>query len=249
MRAFGLALMEVQSEMGTNQTTMDVLDDTSMEFPRFSSGESGGTSVRPITMVYPTGPAKETAAAPSDPTALFGVTALRVTPSDATMLKPGRQSGSAPDDKTTVMESNEVETPKPPSSKVKLIAILGAAALVVALIVGLLIAGNPGTTGVDISPPPPTANPQDPGGVDIPLAPQDVTGTINFDTETVTFTWTNPAPVEGDHYRVVTMGSNKVEITDLPSIEVPMAEGQAWTCINVQVLRSGLASTQVQACA
>jgi len=110
---------------------------------------------------------------------------------------------------------------------------LGAAALVVvAIVVGVSLPGLLGGTPEPVKTEA-TSKPQDPASTFV--APvTDVVGTAGADG--VTFTWTNPDPMEGDYYIVETVSlAGDAQRVDDTEITVPAAQGQ--TCIDVTLVR------------
>ena len=81
-------------------------------------------------------------------------------------------------------------------------------------------------------------------------------GTYSASGDTVTFTWTNPSPRDGDAYAWSTVGDaenstdSQGTITESTSVEVD-ASGEAQTCIQVSLIRKNrqMSDTPAIACA
>ncbi|GLJ80516.1 serine/threonine-protein kinase [Microbacterium imperiale] len=122
-----------------------------------------------------------------------------------------------------------------------------AAALVVAVVVVASMLQPPATAEPEDSPAP-TSAPQDPLAGFVPRV-GDLAGAASGDQ--VTFTWTNPDPVEGDTYLwypVTLDGAGAPQRVDTATVAVP-ADPSGRTCIEVQLVRSnGGAGDAVRGC-
>jgi serine/threonine protein kinase len=125
-----------------------------------------------------------------------------------------------------------------------------AAVVIVAVIVAVslpaLVGDAPAATP---APTRQTAEPQDPISTAVG-APKDLAGTVTPDG--VVFTWTNPAPKDGDTYLwgVAAVGADtRFDVVDQPTVTVP-ASAAGQTCIEVMVKRAnGSSSEPVGGCA
>ncbi|MDN8547932.1 protein kinase [Microbacterium sp. NM3R9] len=122
-----------------------------------------------------------------------------------------------------------------------------AAVLVVAVVVVASMLQPPATAEPENSPAP-TSAPQDPLAGFVPRV-GDLAGAASGDQ--VTFTWTNPDPIEGDTYLwypVTLDGAGAPQRVEAETIAVP-ADPSGRTCIEVQLVRSnGGAGDAVRGC-
>jgi serine/threonine protein kinase len=250
MKAFGLALREVETELGLPPTGMDILDDTPHD-TGFGGGDDDvvGTSLRPITLIDPTGATgagwPTAAPGPVLPDIPLDRTQTR-RDIDPTQLRPMVMASPVP--------APAVVTPEPaaqPSSWWRIVVAVVVVVVIAGAVTIAVLLGKGGTpTGTNEATGTPTANPQDPGGkTQIPPAPENLAGTVDAASATVVFTWTNPDPQPGDQYRWTIVGSpDNVKFTADTEVTVPQTAGQP-TCINVMTIRSGAGSAEVERCA
>ncbi|MDR0488377.1 MAG: protein kinase [Propionibacteriaceae bacterium] len=277
MKAFGLALREVELELSLRPTQMDIFDDSTSQGLDSDDDDIVGTSLRPISIIDPTastpstapGGWSTTAPQPSVPKPPVEMYSGPPAPIDRTQL---RRPGTGPTDaveetlwraKGSLEESEGVPTAPPVQSwsttepKPKTIPWPIIIGVVVLLVIGGVIAviamtGKPrDPVGVAESPTATVANPQDPVGAAIPPTPVDVTGVVDAQRGVAEFTWTNPDPQDGDKYRWVIIGAEDVtpSIASLPQATIKLEEGQTMVCIEVKILRHGNGSPDAQGCA
>ncbi|GAB3603080.1 serine/threonine-protein kinase [Microbacterium aureliae] len=124
-----------------------------------------------------------------------------------------------------------------------------AAAVLLAVVVGVSLPGilSPQTDGA--TPAPTSAAPQDPVVLSVP-APEDLTGVAAGGD--VTFTWANPAPQDGDRYLwgIVTRADEDPDLRPVAETTVTVpADPSGTTCIEVRTVRDGgQASDPVRGC-
>ena len=273
MKAFGLALREVELELSLRPTQMDIFDDSTYQGPDGDDDDIVGTSLRPISVIDPTASTPSTApggwtmSSPSVSMPRVPVEEYSAppTPIDRTQIRrPGdpqpardetqwRAKDSEPE--ASSVSDSAVQSKVPSKQKtipwpfmiglVVLLAIAGVVALVV-------MTGKPrDPIGAKETPTETSVAPQDPVGASIPPAPIDVSGSVDVANGVAEFTWTNPEPKEGDKYRWVVIGASDVtpSITNSPKATVKLAEGQTMVCIEVKILRNGNGSPDAQGCA
>ncbi|WP_258723686.1 serine/threonine protein kinase [Cellulomonas sp. NS3] len=218
------------------------------------TAEDDGTRLRPVTSVSPD-------AVPAVPPATVAHR-LRAAAGSPTSTPPSPGAATTgrralADELGTETAAREILIPQPdpePAGRGRLVAglvsgavVLGALVVVVALTLG------------DSAAPPAT---QDPTGFEPPAsgvaaavpAPADLTGVRQADGAVV-FTWTNPEPVDGDHYlwgvRAAT-GEPVLELVEEPTVTVPAAAATGSpVCVEVSIVRSdgGASARSAEGCA
>jgi len=227
--ALGRALQQVEAEMALPVTPLDVLDD-SLE-PEQSEDEDGGaTRIRGVVSIDPH---------EGEPRALMAPAVGA--PVDATIR---RAPAPAPQQAVAV---EQAEPAQPRSKRARALAVVGAAAVVAfgAGIVWLAL-----QAGGD---PAPQANPTQsvapPVAAQRPSAPINVTGAV--DGESVTFTWTNAQPQTGDAFQYRYERSGEDPITAQIATESVTLERDAdgESCILVRLVRDdGRSSNDAKGC-
>lgn len=243
--AFARALQKVQIELAHSVTPIDILDD----HPHDSEPEDddgGLTRVRGITSIAPI----ETATRPSATTAkVAGAPAAGVPIDDATVARAPRVVEHADDD--TILRppaGHAPAAPPAPAPQPSPAATQDRArrwpTIVAASIIGVAVIGIGAAVISSLASPQPapTESPsvvaQDPLGSDaVPLV-TDGRGVI--EGENAVFTWTNPAPEEGDWYkwhRNALSGPGPMQSANEPTVTVP-TEGADQVCIDVTLVRA-----------
>lgn len=238
-------------------------------------GVPSNTATRPSATTSAIVPQLRVQPGPQFETSPFapGAQALAPDIDEATVIRAPRETAPLPDDidatmmrapniaSTTIPEPVQgvpvyqaatdalVEAPATaPRKKTALwvgLSIVIVAVLAVASVIAVNLLNADGTR------PEPTeteiVDPQDVVSAAVPRV-TDVTGVVNGDQ--VTFTWTNPAPEEGDSYlwySVSLDGQGKPEMTNEATVVVPAAAGQ--TCIEVVLRReNGRGAEPVRGC-
>jgi len=256
MKAFGMALREVEAELGLPPTQMDILDDQMEEERGSGDNDIIGTSLRPITLIDPTASVRQ----PTTPSTTGGWTPATASsvptrtpvPLESTRLKSGgleetqwRASASVPQTQPQPVAQPVVE--EAPEEKKAAWWKIAIGVVILALIAGIVIvvitSGNTGTpTGVNESGGSSTSVPQNPVGNALPPTIKTVDGDHSADGTQAIFTWVNPDPQPGDMYRWVLTSTNEVNTTDQTEVSVPY-EGKV-VCITVQIIRSGVGSAR-----
>jgi len=129
----------------------------------------------------------------------------------------------------------------------RVLAAAGSALVLVAVVVGVvLLAGRP-----DPDPAPGSGSefpgPTEPVAGTVP-APTDLAGT-RADDGSVTFTWTNPTPEDGDTYlwgRRTATGEPALELVDATSVTVAAQPGEE-VCVEVSIVRADRRASAVPA--
>ena len=228
--AFGRALQQVEAEMALPVTPLDVLDD-SLDPDAVDEEDGGATRIRGVVSIDPHA---------GEPMAAQGAL---VAP-DATIRRPMASAARVPD---ASPPSPELVTDRAGTRR-RTIATAAAASLVAVAgggIVWMAVAGGgsgqpPADPGQTIAAP---AAPQR------PPAPINVAGTA--EGETVTFTWVNAQPQEGDQFQYryePSDGDPTIATTPVESVTV-QRDGDGESCILVSLVRSdGRSSSDTRGC-
>lgn len=227
--ALGRALQQVEAEMALPVTPLDVLDD-SLDPEETDEEDGGATRIRGVVSIDPHAGEPPIYAAP-------GAAAV----SDATIRR-------APAPQTAQGQQVQPEAPARPRSRRKAAFAWVGAGLVAVLGVGIVWLAV--ATGTRTQPPGnPTQTVAQPQAPQRPSAPINVTGTV--DGESVTFTWTNAQPQEGDafQYRYERSDADPV-IAQTAAEQVTLeADADGESCILVRLVRSdGRSSNDTRGC-
>ncbi|MDR0960800.1 MAG: serine/threonine protein kinase [Propionibacteriaceae bacterium] len=128
-----------------------------------------------------------------------------------------------------------------------LVAVL-AVILIAILVIVVVRSGDPPPPSDDeTASSTPTVIVQDPLGGLAPAAPVDLVGVANGTGTEVVYTWTNPDPEEGDTYLVYRTDDSgntyeQAQLTEEAQYTVPFPEGEDIVCLQVETLRSNVAS-------
>lgn len=161
---------------------------------------------------------------------------------EATVLRPAAQGGLE-------VPAADDAPPEPEPERQRRVwpAVVAGAGLLVAAGVAAVIVLGGGAEPPELVAPSPTASPVDPVMSIVP-APTDLASTVDGDT--VTFTWTNPEPEDGDSFlwrTVSVLETGELERLAEPTVELPLADQ---VCIEVMLRRdSGRTSEPVRGCA
>lgn len=230
--AFGRALQQVEAEMALPVTPLDVLDD-GLDAEEVAEEDGGATRIRGVVSIDPHAGEAPPSAMPAAVAAVPDATVRRPRPA-AQAAAPGAPAAPA--------------QPEQPRSGRRTAIGIAAGVAVLALgggIAALAIAGGGGA--------PPSANPSQtvaaPPLAQRPPAPIAVEGEVSGGT--VTFTWTNAQPQEGDTflYRYEpSVGDPTSSSTSAPQVSVE-ADPDGETCILVRLVRSdGRDSNDAEGC-
>jgi len=215
--ALGRALQQVEGELSLPVTSLDLPGEpASAPGPARGTAADEETRARPVVSVPSRG-----ADADLDP--------------DATRPRGPREVAASPDGAGEVPESPESSSP----SARRRVGTIAAAVVLVAAVTGLVAAFFHQA---------PDPGPQDPGiqvqrtgqgAVAVPKV-SGLAGTRAADGS-VGFTWTDPAPQDGDRYQwgvVTATGEGPLTMVDAPAAVVPAAQAPGEVCVQVLLVRS-----------
>ncbi|HEY0119170.1 MAG TPA: protein kinase [Cellulomonas sp.] len=257
--ALGRALQQVETELALPVTTLDLPGEQGTPGPAHVAGAADQeTRARPLVVVAPgaaasdgeTSAAGPRAGAGSDPDATrprgprevrpSGDPAVPVAP--LTALTPVTAGADGEDGESRGNGADGTgAAPAPPS--VRRVrrgwTSAAAAAVVVAAVGGLVVAFLHGST--------PQAPPD--GGLEVQrtappaVAVPAVSSLIGVRAAdgSVRFTWTNPAPQQGDRYQwglVTATGEEPLALVDTPAVGVPAAQAPGEVCVQVLLVRA-----------
>ena len=250
--AFGLALQRVQAELSLSVTRFEVLDDGHDADHSGDDTPEDATRIRSVVSIDP----QETTAART-PKITTAVPVSQAPPSAVPLIAPA----TAPTgwDRPAPLEPLPVEdtqlrppilgsmpeTPDGPDSRInrKWLLMAAGGVLAAAVVTGVVLLNGAGTTPPA---PPVTSGPESP--LDEPLeavapgsavpAPAKLAGIHAGGS--VTFTWENPAPVEGDVYmwRPVSVLQSGEYTSSSEARAVLAASPEGQTCVEVVIRRS-----------
>jgi hypothetical protein len=227
--ALGRAMQQVEAELALPVTTLDLPGEQASAGPTRGLAADEETRARPVVVGGAAAPARGADADPDpDATRPRGPRELP-SPSD-----PAARGADGAD------EAGEA-SPRPQEAHPSLArraATAGAVVVVVGAVLGLVVAYVHGS--------PPAAPPDSgiqvhqtaPPAVAVPVV-SGLAGTRAADGS-VRFTWTNPAPQDGDHYRwglVTATGEEPMTLADEPAAVVAAAQAPGQVCIQVLLVR------------
>jgi len=225
--ALGRALQQVEAELSLPVTTLDLAGEQGAPGPARGGAADEETRARPVLVVPPP---------TADATAPAGAGEPDPEP---TRPRGPLAVGPARDEAGPPVPDDAVDGPQaPPRASPARRAGTGAAALVlVAAAVGLVAAfwhqspGDPQDPGIQVQRTAPPA-------VAVP-AVTSLAGTRAADGS-VRFTWTDPAPQDGDRYQwgvVTATGEEPLTLVAEPTATVPAARAPGQVCIQVLLVR------------
>jgi len=251
---FARALQRVELELGYTPTTIEVPNIAVVEVERPASGGEDETRVRSVSTIaaQPVAPAAVAPIAPpasdADATQLRGVTNVPQGPAPASAPMPSRDE--PPIGETIVRPKRgepvvePVAAPAPVAAEPKsrrglvitLLSVLGV--LVIGGVVAAAIINGSTLRETDG-----TSSPKPPSGgsaiiSDTVPTPVDGVATPSADGTTVTFTWANPDPKEGDTFRYA-LSENPTEIKPLDAATFTRPTAAGPVCIDAYVSRAG----------
>ena len=255
MKAFGMALREVEVELHLPPTQMDILDDSAWD----DTGEDVdfiGTSLRPIAVIDPSVPVMSTTPGGwmSDPGAQIPDMGF-IEPLDRTQLRSPLSSIESDGDEVQrrasgsyISSENPVNDDEPSTKTSRF--VIGAIFLILVSIIVVIVVVHGSNQIIVEDPPTETSSVQDPVGVALPLPPTDVQGTIDLENRVAEFTWVNPEPREGDKYSWEVIGEDfSAGVSATEHVTVELAEDRTWVCIEVFIVRDGVGSRSTEGCA
>ncbi|MCL2784315.1 MAG: serine/threonine protein kinase [Propionibacteriaceae bacterium] len=253
MRAFGMALRQVEAELDLPPTQMDILEDSGSQRIEDEDGDAGGTELRPLKMINPSLPIISDSVQTHESLGIFDRPAPQIQPGayDEVVLAPTqvRPLALTPMEDTTDVDTS-VQPPKDKSAPLwKTFLILGIIVAIVVLVVVVIYVRDPEGNYEPTPSPPTSASKQTPqGDIDIPLSPTEISGEVNLEESVIVFTWTNPDPHEGDKYQYTVDPPGETHTTSVTTVTVPIPESTKIMCIKVRVIRNGSGSELEQAC-
>ncbi len=230
--ALGRALQQVEAELSLPVTTLDLPGEQASSGPARGVAADEETRARPVRVVgaqgdAPTAARAESAAPDPDATRPRGPREVR-TPPDPTAPATGAADR---------LEEAGLD-PRQPASQRRRAGTVAAAVVVVAAIAGLVAAyvhgsppAAPADSGIQVHQTAPAA-------VAVPVVTA-LAGSRVADGS-VRFTWTDPAPQDGDRYQwglVTATDEAPLTIVAEPSATVPAAEAPGQVCIQVLLVR------------
>lgn len=238
--AVGRALQEVEAALRLPVTPLDLPDEPAAPVvPHGTSGAPDDDATRVRGIALPTGPAPD-----DDATRTRGLVIGRPLVERPTLVAPPTTPVPAP---------TGVPVDPPARRRTRVVAVV-AGAVVVAAVTGVLLAtlgDRPADTAVaptdDLAP-----AVSGPAAAPVP-APHSLEGTRAADGS-VTFTWQNPDPQDGDRYlwgvRRAT-GEPTLELVDAPGVTVPADQASGEVCIQVSIVRAdrAVSTRPAQGCA
>lgn len=200
-------------------------------------------------------PGAASTAAPVDPGAGAGDPAHGPVPSESghSAQRPGfpvpHSPAVAPAFETPVSSASAPDAAPAKRRTGLWIGIAAAFVIVAAVIVGVSLPGILSGDQDEASPSEGPVDPQDPVAAVVP-EPEELVGAAS--AEGVRFTWTNPDPLEGDHYivGVVTRADEEPQLTSIDETEYTVpADPSGTTCVEVTLVRgNGRQSEPVTGC-
>ncbi|MFS0853077.1 serine/threonine-protein kinase [Microbacterium sp. 179-I 3D4 NHS] len=278
--AFARALQKVQIELSHSVTPIDIVDEhpSPEELEDDDDGLTRVREIvsidpdmaaftRPSATTQPRGPGFVPPEVPrfDSPAADSAL--------DETQLRPSRTPApppaSDPEDRTILRAPQVVApdvaapitpsfTPAPPvapapqpsSPRSRRGLWIGLAAPGAVVVVGAIVGLNVLVAGITPEPDPQASEEADPQDVVPDVVPKVAELTGTRDGGQVTFTWTNPSPLEGDSYlwsQIVVSGETDQQQTETETVQIPSTEGMV--CIDVMLRRDdGRASEPVRGC-
>lgn len=216
---FGRALQRVELELGFAPTTLEIADTVQATNIVVDTPDAAETRVRSLPTIVPDAPAAPAPAPAAAP------------PIQAAVSAPEPASAAGP-------------------SRARLVGVLaGALSLLVIAGVALTIVltgGTPERSGAD--PAPSATGGSAVGQETVPVATDGV-AVWAADGSSVTFSWTNPDPQDGDVYYWARAESPAArQVVDEPEVTVDAVTPGSRVCINVEVGRAGRTSEALVIC-
>ncbi|GGE82075.1 protein kinase domain-containing protein [Mycetocola zhadangensis] len=243
---FARALQRVEMELSYAPTAIDVPNLTVLDRPGNATDDSGDkTRIRGVATVHaqPSAPIRPPTAAPSPAPVSHGAdpTVIRRMP---TVQPQGATAPAEAPEHTVLRQRPQApvaeETAPPAPTRNRLVPILGGAAAVVVLAGGLIAAIVLGPDAQN-----PNANPTPKATSDIVTTgvptPESVSVAPIGDGSSVTFTWSNPEPEDGDTFQWRRTGGTADEMptsTKEPTVTLDSLAPGSQVCIEVAVRRS-----------
>lgn len=241
---FGRELQRLQMEFSMSVTPIDVLDDVVPDETEVDE-DDGRTRIRSIVSIEqpshtPTAhaPTPAIAAVPVHDDNLVDSTIRRVAPFQLPV--PGVEPAESTIRRDPVPPSDVALPPTPAPKRGKLVGIVTAVVLVVALAGGGVIVATSGATSS-----PPADNTRNPAPVD-PLgstatvpSPKQLVGTVTAGG--IVFSWKDPTPQTGDSYIYQNVSDPTKSTSQVPASQSTVtlaADPTGRTCISVWLLRA-----------
>ncbi|UZN01788.1 serine/threonine-protein kinase [Cellulomonas sp. S1-8] len=221
--AVARALQEVEAGLRLPVTPLDLIDEPTSPFEAPLDGDDDATRLRGIALP---GPLQVTGLDDEDATRARSVVVGRPTLVAPPVTAPTAHVG--------------VPDGPPPRRGARVVAAV-AGLVVVAAVVGVLVATLGGADPVGpIAPTDDLAAPQTgPAAAPVP-APHSLAGVRAADGS-VTFTWQNPEPQDGDQYLwgvLAATGEPTLEVVDTERVTVPADQATGEVCVQVSIVRA-----------
>ncbi len=250
------ALQRVQAEMGSAITPVDIsAEDPVAARAEIAPQDVGRTRIRPLLTIHAQTPATAPVPPAVDRTQLRGATGAAAVTTDHTQLRgttgPRAHLGPSPLPTPPPPADTEARTSAPPALSSPGLAdrrsrtpmIVGAVlVLAVAAVIGVVLAVR--GTAPAAAPTNPTSSPQTrPSLVQDNLPPTPVNLIGKRAGRNIGFTWTNPAPLQGDSYQWRRTDQDESATAPWTASKTASATvvGAARACIEVMTIRANSA--------
>ena len=257
---FARALQRVELELGYTPTTIEVPNIDVVEVERPAAGGEDETRVRSVSTIA----AQPVAPAPA-PVAPTAITPPPASDADATQLRgvtnvpqapaPGAARDASPVVGETVVRpkraepvAEPVEAPVPAEPKSRRGLVITLLSVLGVLVIGGVIAAAI-INGSSLRETDDPTTPSPPVGGDSAIikdtvpAPVDGVATPSADGTSVTFTWSNPDPQDGDSFRYA-LSENPTEIKPLEAASFTRPTAAGPVCVDAYIARSGKFSVE-----
>jgi len=249
---FARALQRVELELGYSPTTIEVPNIDVVEVERPAAGGEDETRVRSVSTIAAqpvVAPITPPASFDADATQLRGVTSVPQAPAPSS--SPPRTEEAIGETVVRPKRAEPVAEPEPapaveqPKSRrgliITVLSIVGVLAIGGVIAATVMSGAGAREDDPETSPKPPT------GGSaiisDTVPTPVDGVATPSADGTTVTFTWVNPDPKDGDTFRYA-LSENPTEIKPVDSASFTRETAAGPVCVDAYVARAGKFSVE-----